>query len=189
MNESVISKQPAGRPQTADRTPGSAGRIVTRTVMWLFLLATAVLTLFPLLMTLTGSLKTGAEMMTGGSLLPAKLQFSNYAEAWKQANFARYTWNSAFMSVMVTVGTLLVASMAAYVVDRRDFPGKKDLCNGAGVHDVHFGRGHRPAPAVRSDGCAESEYYAVGVILILVSAHSSTFFMLQGFFKAIPRGA
>lgn len=65
MNESVISKQPAGRPQTADRTPGSAGRILTRTVMWIFLLVTAVLTLFPLLMTLTGSLKTGAEMMTG----------------------------------------------------------------------------------------------------------------------------
>lgn len=125
MNESVISKQPGRRPQTVDRTPGTAGRIVTRTVMWLFLLATAVLTLFPLLMTLTGSLKTGAEMMTGGTLFPAKLQFNNYAEAWKQANFARYTWNSAFMSVMVTVGTLLVASMAAYVVDRRDFPGKR----------------------------------------------------------------
>ncbi|GJM67963.1 hypothetical protein HMSSN036_01790 [Paenibacillus macerans] len=64
--------------------------------------------------------------MTGGSLLPAKLQFANYAEAWKQANFARYTWNSAFVSIMVTIGTLLVASMAAYVVDRRDFPG--NLC-------------------------------------------------------------
>lgn len=70
MNESVISKQSAGRPQTAGRTPGLAGRIVTRTVMWLFLLATAVLTLFPLLMTLTGSLKTGAEMMTGEPCSP-----------------------------------------------------------------------------------------------------------------------
>lgn len=64
MNEHAVSKQPAG----------NAGRIVARTVMWLFLLATAILTLFPLAMTLSGSLKTGAEMMTGGSLLPAKLR-------------------------------------------------------------------------------------------------------------------
>lgn len=186
MNEHVIAKQPTGRPQTAPRPSGYAGRIAVRTLMWLFLLATALLTLFPLLMTLTGSLKTGAEMMTGGSLLPAKLQFANYAEAWKQANFARYTWNSAFMSVMVTVGTLLVASMAAYVVDRRNFPGKRIYVTvQASMMFISVGAiVLRPQFDLMVALHLNTTLW--GVILILVSAHSSTFFMLQGFFKAIP---
>ncbi len=161
--------------------------IFARTLMWLFLLATALLTLFPLLMTLSGSLKTGAEMMTGGSLFPKTWQFGNYAEAWKQTNFAQYTWNSAFLSTMVTVGTLLVAAMAAYVVDRRDFPGKS-LYVGVQASTMFISVGAivlRPQFDLMVMLHLNTTLW--GVILILISAHSSTFFILQGFFKAIPR--
>lgn len=188
MNEQVLPEQPDARGKIAVRPPsGHIGRIVGRTVMWLFLLITAILTLFPLLMTLSGSLKTGAEMMTGGSLLPAKLQFVNYAEAWKQANFARYTWNSAFVSIMVTAGTLLVAAMAAYVVDRRHFPGKSlYVTTQASMMFISVGAiVLRPQFDLMVALNLNTTLW--GVILILISAHSSTFFMLLGFFKAIPR--
>ncbi|MBD2847541.1 carbohydrate ABC transporter permease [Paenibacillus sp. IB182496] len=162
-------------------------KVAGRTIMWAFLLLTAVLTLFPILMTLTGSLKTGAEMMTGGTLWPSKLQFANYAEAWKQANFARYTWNSAFVSVMVTIGTLLVAAMAAYVVDRRTFPGKSlYVMVQASMMFISVGA-IVLRPQFEMMVALHLNTTLWGVILILISAHSSTFFMLLGFFKAIPR--
>lgn len=188
MNEQVISRQPErNRGKAARPHDGRIGRIASRTVMWLFLLTTAGLTLFPLLMTLSGSLKTGAEMMTGGSLLPAKMQFANYAEAWKQANFARYTWNSAFVSIVVTAATLLVSAMAAYVVDRRQFPGKSlYVTTQAAMMFISVGAiVLRPQFDLMVVLNLNTTLW--GVILILVSAHSSTFFLLLGFFKAIPR--
>lgn len=165
----------------------NTGAIASRTVKWLFLSLTALLTLFPLVMTLSGSLMTGAEMMTGGSLLPSKAQWINYADAWKQANFARYSWNSAFVSIMVTAGTLLVAAMAAYVVDRRPFIGKSIfVTTQASMMFISVGAiVLRPQFDLMVALHLNTTLW--GVILILISAHSSTFFMLLGFFKAIPR--
>ncbi|MFD0672579.1 carbohydrate ABC transporter permease [Cohnella sp. GCM10027633] len=187
MNEQAISRRPDRRGRVAAPPSNRTGAILSRTAMWLFLLLTALLTVFPLLMTLSGSLKTGAEMMTGGTLLPAKLQFANYAEAWKQANFARYTWNSAWVSIMATAGTLLVAAMAAYVVDRRRFPGKSLFVTvQASMMFISVG-----AVVLRPQFdmmvALNLNTTLWGVILILISAHSGTFFMLLGFFKAIPR--
>jgi raffinose/stachyose/melibiose transport system permease protein len=159
----------------------------SRLIVWIFLLATALLTLFPILMTLAGSLKSNTELMTGGNLLPETWQFANYAEAWKQSNFARYTWNSVYMSVTVTVGTLLVAAMAAYVVDRREFPGKA-LYVGVQASTMFISVGAvvlRPQFDLMVKLNLNTTLW--GVILILISAHASAFFILSGFFKAIPR--
>lgn len=172
----------------AGKKPGlQAAKWIVRPIMWLFLLATVLLTLFPILMTILGSLKTGAEMMSGGDLLPKEWQFHNYVEAWQQTNFARFTWNSVFLSVMSTVGTLLVAAMAAYVVDRRDFPGKA-LYVGVQASTMFISVGAivlRPQFDLMVRLHLNSSLW--GVILILISAHSSTFFILQGFYKSIPR--
>ncbi len=163
------------------------GRWIGRAVVWAFLLVTAILTLFPVLLTLFGSLKTNAELLTGGSVLPQTWQFGNYVDAWKQSNFALFTWNSAYVSVVVTIGTLLVAAMAAYVVDRRAFPGKS-LYVGVQAAMMFVSVGAvvlRPQfDLMVALGLNTSLW---GVILILIAAHSSTYFILIGFFKAIPR--
>lgn len=41
--------------------------------------------------------------------------------------FSRYVFNSAFVSVTATIGHLLVSSMAAYVLSKHEFKGKKAL--------------------------------------------------------------
>ncbi|WP_284646198.1 carbohydrate ABC transporter permease [Paenibacillus silviterrae] len=162
-------------------------KVAGRVVMWAFLVITALLTLFPVLMTVAGSLKSNAELMSGGGLLPEVWQFANYAEAWKQTKFAQYTWNSVFLSVTVTVGTLLVAAMAAYVVDRRAFRGKA-LYVGIQASTMFISVGAvvlRPQFDLMVKLHLNTTLW--GVILILISAHASTFFILLGFFKAIPR--
>jgi ABC-type sugar transport system, permease component len=170
-----------GRP--AARLPAIAGKVI----VWLFLAVIAVITVFPILMTITGSLMTNAELMGGGHILPKSWQFGNYADAWRQSNFARFTWNSLFLSVMATVGTLLVAAMAAYVVDRRSFPGKS-IYVGLQASTMFISMGAivlRPQFDLMVKLGLNTSLW--GVILILMSAHASTFFILLSFLKSIPR--
>ncbi|WP_027085704.1 carbohydrate ABC transporter permease [Cohnella panacarvi] len=169
--------------RSATRLPVIAGKVI----VWLFLAAVAVVTVFPILMTVTGSLMTNAELLGGGNILPKSWQFGNYADAWRQSNFARFTWNSVFLSVMATVGTLLVAAMAAYVVDRRSFPGKS-LYIGLQASTMFISMGAivlRPQFDLMVKLGLNTSLW--GVILILMSAHASTFFILLSFLKAIPR--
>ncbi|MDQ0900627.1 raffinose/stachyose/melibiose transport system permease protein [Paenibacillus sp. V4I7] len=164
-----------------------SGHFTGKTLKWIFLLAIAFFTLFPIVMAILGSFKTNAELTTGATLLPSVWKFSNYATAWKQANFARFTWNSLFISTIVTIGTLLIASMSAYAVDRTRFPGKRlYVILQASTMFISIG-----AVVLRPQfdlmvklGLNKSLW---GVIIILISAHATVYFMLIGFFKAIPK--
>lgn len=164
-----------------------SGHVAGHILKWIFLLAIAFFTLFPMVMAILGSFKTNAELTTGATLLPSIWKFSNYATAWKQANFSRFTWNSLFVSTAVTIGTLLVASMSAYAVDRTRFPGKRlYVILQASTMFISIG-----AVVLRPQfdlmvklGLNKSLW---GVVLILISAHATVYFMLIGFFKAIPK--
>lgn len=104
--------------------PFSLTNIGGRVLLWIFLLVTALLIVFPVVVTFLGSFMSNMEITKGGKIFPSSWQIVNYKEAWVQANFARFTWNSLFLSGATTIGTLIVASMAAYVVGRIKFPGK-----------------------------------------------------------------
>ncbi|KQO16687.1 carbohydrate ABC transporter permease [Paenibacillus sp. Leaf72] len=162
-------------------------KIVLRTPVWLLLLVTAALMLFPIVIALFGSLKTNLELTTGATFLPSSWQFKNYLQAWNQADFSAYTFNSLYVAVFATVGTLLISSMAAYAVDRVAFRGKKlfillqsftlFISIGAVVLRPQF-------DLMVSIGLQKSLW---GVIIILISAHATAFFMVIGFFRGIPR--
>jgi ABC-type glycerol-3-phosphate transport system permease component len=85
-----------------------------------------VVTIFPVAYAFFGSFKPNQEFVAGGArLLPETWRLTNYSDAWQIANFARYTWNSVFVSAFSVVGSLLVISMAGYVLDRFRFPGRR----------------------------------------------------------------
>jgi raffinose/stachyose/melibiose transport system permease protein len=154
---------------------------------WIFLLAVLFLTLFPIVITLLGSFKTNAELTAGATLLPSSWQFGNYAEAWSTAGFGTYSFNSLFVAVMVTAGTLIVASMAAYVVNRMSFVGKK-IFVGIQAFTMFVAIGAvvlRPQFELMIDLKLHNSLW--GVILILISAHASAFFILLSFMSGIPR--
>ncbi|WP_159888254.1 carbohydrate ABC transporter permease [Paenibacillus puerhi] len=157
------------------------------TLLWVFLLAIAVFTLFPVIVAILGSFKTNLEVTAGATLFPKDWLFSNYAEAWKKANFALFTWNSVFVSLATTVGTLLITTMAAYAVDRGKFAGKQ-LYVGLQASTMFISIGAvvlRPQfDLMVALGLNTSLW---GVVLILISAHATAFFMLIGFFKGIPK--
>jgi len=56
-----------------------------------------------------------------------RLRFANYVEAWNQAPFARYYFNTIFITVFVVVGVLITSSLAAYAFARMRFWGRDNI--------------------------------------------------------------
>lgn len=103
---------------------------IIRALIWSFMVLVAVITIFPVLYVVFGSFKQNAELLVGGSnIFPVKWIFTNYIEAWKQANFATYTLNSVFLALGVMIVSLINSTMAGYVFSRRSFRGKELLYN------------------------------------------------------------
>lgn len=86
----------------------------------------ALLTVFPLVWMVMGSVKSPEEV-NSPSLIPSTVTFENYVYVFSQVPFARYLFNSFFISAAVTVLALWFHSMAAYALARLDFPGRERI--------------------------------------------------------------
>lgn len=92
-----------------------------RHILCIFVVITC---LFPLIWTVSSSLKTQETVFSDMSLIPSNPQWRNYYVAWTKGNFGTYFFNSVFYTVTVVLGIILVASMAAYAISRLQFPAK-----------------------------------------------------------------
>jgi len=93
----------------------------------LVLIPLALVMLVPLLWMLVTSLSTLAETRRFPPALPSSLHWSNYAQAWTQAPFARWMLNSMIVSVTCVVSNLVFCSLAGYAFARISFPGSQVL--------------------------------------------------------------
>ena len=101
---------------------------ILRAIVWIFMVFLAIVTIFPVVYIVFGSFKENAELLVGGTnILPTKWVFSNYSDAWEQANFATYTLNSVFLALGVMILSLINSTMAGYVFSRSHFKGKEIL--------------------------------------------------------------
>lgn len=107
--------------------PGRIGSYVV-------LIIIAAFCLFPLIYAFFGSFKSSVEFLNGGAnLIPETWDFTSYSKAWKEANFAQYTVNSLVISGATVILTLIVGSMAAYVLARTNFRAKPALVGVLGL--------------------------------------------------------
>ena len=93
----------------------------------LFLILVSVTCLFPLWWAFASSLKTQQTVFNDLSLFPKDPQWSNYYYSWAKADFSGYFLNSLLYTVVVVIGVVLIASMAAYAFSRLQFWGKNFL--------------------------------------------------------------
>lgn len=85
----------------------------------------AIITLFPFIYMILSSLMTFQEATSiPPTLIPEKLNFSNYKEAMEAAPFARYFLNTIFTSLATTTGTLITTVLAAFALVKLKFKGK-----------------------------------------------------------------
>jgi multiple sugar transport system permease protein/raffinose/stachyose/melibiose transport system permease protein len=93
----------------------------------LFLILVSLGCLFPLWWAFASSLKTQETVFTDLSLFPKSPQWQNYIDAWTKADFSRYFLNSLIYTVVVVIGVVIIASMAAYAFSRLQFRFKNAL--------------------------------------------------------------
>ena len=101
------------------------GSLIFKIVAYTFLISLLIVTIYPFLYALLCSFKTTQEVLVGSSFLPKKFEFKNYIQAWEIANFARYTFNSAWYSIIDVFIAVFTSSIAGYVFARGEFRGKK----------------------------------------------------------------
>ncbi|MEO3872402.1 carbohydrate ABC transporter permease [Nonomuraea sp. B12E4] len=89
------------------------------------LLIWTLLVMVPILWTFLASVKSEDEIFGDAWSLPATLRWDNFARAWEQAHIGQYMLNSVIVVGFSTFGTMLVGSMAAYVLARYPFRGNR----------------------------------------------------------------
>jgi len=96
--------------------------------VYLLLLILAAMFGLPFLWAVLTSFKTPAEIFIfPPKWLPARFQWSNYIEIWRQAPFANFLLNSFTVTSLSMIGQLLSASLVAYGFARFRFPGRDAL--------------------------------------------------------------
>jgi ABC-type glycerol-3-phosphate transport system permease component len=91
-------------------------------LLYLLLIAMAVIVLFPLYQAVVTSLATEADVSNyPPQLLPVHWNFRNFGDVLDRAPIPRYLFNSIVQSSLVTLSHLILASMAAYAFAFIDF--------------------------------------------------------------------
>jgi N-acetylglucosamine transport system permease protein len=112
----------AGRPTRS----GSVAENIFNGFSHLFLVVWAAMVVLPLLWVVMSSFKDDAQIIKEPlSLIPHQLHWGNFSRAWGAGHIGAF-----FMDTIIIVGggvflTMLLGSMAAYVLARYEFPGNR----------------------------------------------------------------
>ena len=118
----------------------NVAELLIRAVLYSILILVAIVTLFPIVYSVLGALKSNQELMTSNSLLPKQLTFSNYVYVFEKVNFARYIINSFVVTIAAVLITTAMSTMTAYAFSRRDSKGKK-IIRGMYMASMFIGAG------------------------------------------------
>ncbi|MER5644476.1 carbohydrate ABC transporter permease [Streptosporangium sp. NPDC002524] len=150
------------------------------------LLVWAILIVGPIVWTFLSSFKTNTEIFGDAITLPATFGWDAWGRAWEKAHIGQYMLNTVFVVACSTAGTMLLGSMAAYVLARYTFPGNR-LVYFLFVSGMTFPVFLALVPlffVVKNLGLIDTH---LGLILVYI-AYSLPFtvFFLSAFFKTLP---
>ncbi len=83
------------------------------------------ISLLPIVSCVITAFKTETEYQNTNVMTPPEswLNFSNFTEAFTRAHMGRAFLNSAVVVIVVVIGSVMIGSMIAYVLNRFQFPG------------------------------------------------------------------
>lgn len=101
-----------------------------RSVLYhVFVCAIALVALYPILWLVASSLKPNDEIYTtAGSLIPSRLEWSNYAKGWQGfagTTFTTFMKNSFIIVIISTIGAVISSALVGYGFARIRFFGSK----------------------------------------------------------------
>lgn len=108
-----------------------AKRLVLNVIKYAFLIFAAFVALVPIVSCIFTAFKTDEEYASTNVIeLPQNwLNFDNFVTAWQQADMGRAFLNSFIILICVLVGSIMISSMLAYVLNRFKFPGNALIRN------------------------------------------------------------
>jgi ABC-type glycerol-3-phosphate transport system permease component len=102
--------------------------LLGRYALYLLAILLAVVLMLPFYWAVISSLKQGPEVrQIPLDWWPKVAQWNNYADVWNVRFFPLWVWNSIFLTVVATTGTVLSSALAGYAFARFQFPGKNLL--------------------------------------------------------------
>ncbi len=89
----------------------------------IFLIATTIVVLYPIIMMAMSGFKTNAEIFGNPFALPKSLNFDNYLVIWNTTDVPRFLLNSTIVTLASVAILLVTGTMAAYAISRYRFRG------------------------------------------------------------------
>ncbi len=96
-------------------------------VRYIVLILISIPFIYPFWWMLINSLNTPDQIFGMPRLLPEGWQWRNYREAFSYQPFARQSFNSLYIAVLVTAGNLFVSGLAGYAFAKMHFRGRNFL--------------------------------------------------------------
>ncbi|GGW56126.1 carbohydrate ABC transporter permease [Streptomyces xantholiticus] len=119
----AVAKTAGAAPPPRRRGEGKVLNVFSHgmLILWAFMVV------MPLAWAVMTSFKDDKSIFTSPWALPDTLHFENWSRAWTEAHMSDYFLNTVLVVGGSLVGTLLLGSMAAYVLARFEFPGNRFL--------------------------------------------------------------
>ena len=144
--------------------------------------------LYPLLWMLSTSLKTMAEISDNPMrLIPEKLHWENYLQAWREGGFGIYLKNSLIVTTATVLLVLLTASMTAFAVARTEFRARRWILS-ALVITLFIPVQATLVPVFHiAKGLHLLNSLAGLTIVSVAGAQVVSIYLIQAYFKTLPR--
>jgi len=122
LSSANISAQEFERRVARTRLSRQAGQVILYALLSIFAFAA----LIPFLWMISQSLMTLGETLNR-QWIPSNPQFDNYTEAWEQAKFGAYFWNSVIITTVTIAGLLFTSILSGYAFGRIKFVGRNTV--------------------------------------------------------------
>lgn len=122
-------------------------------------------------------------MKDGYSLIIGKFSFDAYAYVFSNADILKGLLNSVFVTIVVTILSIIVNTLAAYVLSEKDLPGHKIL-NGIFVFTMLFSSGMVPVVLVIRQLGLYNSYWALTIPAVI---NVYNILLMRNYFYTIPK--
>ena len=133
LNSNItLSIKESGKTVETIKKAEKVAKIISTIITYAFILALALLVIFPFYWMIITSLKSLDEitgMSTGGSqtYFPEIVMWSNYVYVFQKFDFSTYMVNTVVVAIFSTIGTLITTIFAAFAFSRLRFKGRETV--------------------------------------------------------------
>ncbi|MFZ3079891.1 MAG: carbohydrate ABC transporter permease [Bellilinea sp.] len=100
-------------------------RIIKKILVYVALVLAAFVCLLPYYWMISSAFKTEVNIFRLPiQWFPDPINWMSFVKGWQAQNFPRYFFNSFFVSIAITIGTLVFASLAGYSLAKFRYPGR-----------------------------------------------------------------